>query len=234
MNKPSKQNKPKQLKTPALKHARGRGHVRIIGGQWRGRKLDVADVEGLRPTGDRVRETLFNWLQFDIAGKDCLDLFAGTGALGFEALSRHAASVTFVEPASSAQRALAAACELLNVDVVRPAQHQGVPSNFSGACLHANTAEQLLALWQAEKNSPVFDVVFIDPPFEMACQWSVLASLVPKQLAQTAHIYIESPFDSDCAVPVSMPSGCELIREKRFGDVVARLLLFTRVDINQQ
>ena len=77
------------------KHAPGK--VRIIAGKWRGRKLDVIDSQGLRPTPDRIRETLFNWLQNDIVGARCLDLFAGTGALGFEALSRGAAEVVMVE-----------------------------------------------------------------------------------------------------------------------------------------
>src|SRR5690625_7150734 len=82
------------------------GKIRIISGRWRGRRLKVPGLPGLRPSGDRVRETLFNWLQWDIAGARCLDLFAGTGALGLEALSRGAAKVTFVERDAANARSL--------------------------------------------------------------------------------------------------------------------------------
>src|SRR5258708_18507738 len=84
----------------------GRNSVRIIGGGWRGRRVSFPDIPGLRPTPDRVRETLFNWLQHDIAGARCLDLFAGSGALGLEALSRGAKELVFVEQAVAASRAL--------------------------------------------------------------------------------------------------------------------------------
>ncbi|MEP6547214.1 MAG: 16S rRNA (guanine(966)-N(2))-methyltransferase RsmD, partial [Gammaproteobacteria bacterium] len=84
----------------------GRNSVRIIGGSWRGRRINFPDIPGLRPTPDRVRETLFNWLQHDIAGARCLDLFAGSGALGLEALSRGAKELVFVEQAVAAARGL--------------------------------------------------------------------------------------------------------------------------------
>src|ERR1700720_3042653 len=86
----------------------GRNSVRIIGGGWRGRRVNFPDVPGLRPTPDRVRETLFNWLQRAVAGARCLDLFAGSGALGLEALSRGATTLVFVEQAVAAARALVA------------------------------------------------------------------------------------------------------------------------------
>src|SRR5580700_5337203 len=86
----------------------GRNSVRIIGGGWRGRRINFPDLPGLRPTPDRVRETLYNWLQHVIAGTRCLDLFAGSGALGLEALSRGAAGVVFVEQAQAAARGLVA------------------------------------------------------------------------------------------------------------------------------
>src|ERR1700704_4977600 len=86
----------------------GRNSVRIIGGGWRGRRISFPDLPGLRPTPDRVRETLFNWLQHDIAGTRCLALFAGSGALGLEAISRGAREVVFVESAQQAARALQA------------------------------------------------------------------------------------------------------------------------------
>src|SRR6202046_5142114 len=84
----------------------GRNSVRIIGGGWRGRRVNFPDIPGLRPTPDRVRETLFNWLQHDVAGARCLDLFAGSGALGLEALSRGAKELVFVEQAVAASRSL--------------------------------------------------------------------------------------------------------------------------------
>lgn len=93
--------------------------IRIIAGDWRGRKLPVAEVDGLRPTGDRVRETLFNWLQLDIRDARCLDLFAGTGALGLEALSRGASEVVFTELDTKAQQQLQA-----NLTTLQP--HGGV------------------------------------------------------------------------------------------------------------
>ena len=93
---------------------KGAGELRIIGGLLRGRKLAIADVPGLRPTTDRVRETLFNWLRPELAGADCLDLFAGSGALGFEAASNGAHSVTFVESSRAAATALSANIQQLN------------------------------------------------------------------------------------------------------------------------
>ena len=96
------------------------GELRIIGGEWRSRKLPIADVPGLRPSTDRVRETLFNWLQADIAGARCLDLFAGSGALGFEAASRGAREVVLVESDIRAQHNLASNIALLKARQQRP------------------------------------------------------------------------------------------------------------------
>lgn len=206
-----------------------RGQVRIIGGQWRGRKLEVVDVEGLRPTGDRVRETLFNWLQADIAGAHCLDLFAGSGALGFEALSRYAASVTFVEPDRSAQMALDDVCRSLNVErCAHVLCDVALPADQAKVHIHANTAEHALAQWRSKSMPSGFDLVFIDPPFNMACQWSILETLVPDFVADNALIYIEAPFDaSEEQVEIGpWPNACSLVRQKRFGDVQARLLRY--------
>lgn len=196
---------------------------------FRGRKLPVADVQGLRPTGDRVRETLFNWLQGDIAGAQCLDLFAGSGALGFEALSRHAKSVSFVEPDVKAHRMLAESCRLLEVPVVEMAalnNRQSAIDSQSATCVIPGTAQSALDHWLAFAEPPQFDLVFIDPPFQMNCQWSMLELLVPALVAHDARIYIESPVGQ--LAPGHLPSGCELLREKRFGDVMARLLRFSR------
>jgi 16S rRNA (guanine966-N2)-methyltransferase len=181
------------------------GQVRIIAGQWRGRRLAVADVAGLRPTGDRVRETLFNWLQAHIAGSHCLDLFAGSGALGFEALSRFAASACFVEPDPHAFQTLSDSALRLGI-------HGSDTATF-----HQATARAFLA-----SNRQHFDIVFIDPPFAAASQWESVAALVPDHLSTTALIYVEAPTNQ--LVPALIPHGFCVCREKLFGEVHAHLL----------
>lgn len=120
------------------------GRIRIIAGQWRGRFIPVPDSPGLRPTPGRVRETLFNWLAHEVEGARCLDLYAGTGALGIEALSRGADSVTFIEPSKLLVPALRSQLEALG----------------AAATVHQTTAEQFL-----DDTSDRFDIVFADPPF---------------------------------------------------------------------
>jgi len=202
--------------------------VRIIAGRWRGRKLDVPDVTGLRPTGDRVRETLFNWLQSTLAGARCLDLFAGSGALGFEALSRSAQSVTFVEPNAVALRHLRQSCALLDIAVTneREAAKSASQATLPEAQLYAGTAHDAIDNWSKLEPAPRYDLVFVDPPFQMSCQWEVLQDLAPALLSDAALVYIESP--STQTLPEKLPKGCELVREKRFGDVMARLLRYTK------
>lgn len=181
------------------------GQIRIVAGQWRGRKLPVPDVAGLRPTGDRVRETLFNWLQTDIAGSRCLDLFAGTGALGFEALSRYAASVDFVEPHGVANAQIKSSLAVLG----------------HAADVHLCTAEAFIA-----SNEGVFDIIFIDPPFAMECQEDILKLLYPGHVSDTALVYMEAP--SRQSFPENWPAGFEIRREKQFGDVTARLFAISK------
>ena len=135
--------------------------VRIIGGDWRGRRLPVADVAGLRPSGDRSRETLFNWLQPWIPAADCADLFAGTGALGFEAASRGASSVLMIEKHPRAQEVLSQSIEQL----------QAVQVN-----LHRGGAMSMIEEFKPDS----FDIVFVDPPFD-----SNLAGLVLERLDKT-------------------------------------------------
>lgn len=150
--------------------------VRIIGGKWRGRNISFPDVPGLRPTGDRMRETLFNWLAPVIPGARCLDLFAGSGALGFEALSRGAASCVFVE------------------------QHATVAAQLreTARVLDAATAEIVcmdMRQWLATQSAP-FDVVFLDPPFaEPSYQAAVVlpALMVSGRIAPNAWCYVEQP-----------------------------------------
>lgn len=181
----------KQKKPPVAEHK-----VRIIGGQWRGRKLNVRDAEGLRPTGDRVRETLFNWLSMDIADAYCLDAFAGTGALGLEALSRGARFTQFIE-----QDAASAANIRDNVATLKT-DHAAV------------TCGDFLS-WRPAKNC-VFDLVFFDPPFQQDLWNKAIAHLSAHcELSEHALIYIESPRDQTCAIPAHW----QTYKNKTFGQV---------------
>lgn len=148
--------------------------VRIIGGKWRGRKLAFPDRPGLRPTLGRVRETLFNWLRTDVTGSRCLDLFAGSGALGFEAASRGAAAVTLVEPDRRAARALGENAARLGADQVT------VVGDRAGRALR-----RLPGPW---------DIVFLDPPFEKNLLPAMLALIVTEgALAPGGVVYVEAP-----------------------------------------
>ncbi len=178
--------------------------VRIIGGRWRGRRLPVAEVPGLRPTGDRCRETLFNWLQPWLAGADCADLFAGTGALGFEAASRGATSVLMIEKHPRALAALRLSIEQLQATQVK---------------LQAGGAMSLIKDIKPDR----FDLVFVDPPFD-----SNLGALVLERLDENGcvrrggFIYIESPV----SIIITPPEGWSLWREQQLGEV--RMQLFRR------
>lgn len=152
------------------------GKVRIIAGRWRGSKLDVPDVTGLRPSSDRVRETLFNWLQSHIGGARCLDLFAGSGALGFEAASRGAAQVTMIERDAAALAGLHASARKLGADQVEI------------------VAADALA-WLAQVPDRAFDVVFVDPPFAAGLHRKTLDALAP-WLAPAAQVYVETGRDA--------------------------------------
>ena len=149
------------------------GRLRIVAGNWRSRLLDIADVPGLRPTSARIRETLFNWLGPRIHGARCLDLFAGTGALGLEALSRGAGSAVFVENSMPAVSALNANIETLGAD---------------GAVVRQMDALDYLNGEKAER----FDLVFLDPPFATDMIDEVCRLLAEREmLANDACIYIE-------------------------------------------
>jgi 16S rRNA (guanine966-N2)-methyltransferase len=178
------------------------GRLRIVGGTLRGSRLDVADAPGLRPTPDRVRETLFNWLMPGIRNARCLDLFAGTGALGIEALSRGAAQVDFVE--TDAQLAT-----LLRETLMRLKQI---------AFVHRRDALQFLAATDAR-----YDIVFLDPPFT-AGLWSAAAQALEAhdRLQPDALIYVESPTQE---IP-ALPANWQLHREGRAGTV--RYALYRR------
>jgi 16S rRNA (guanine966-N2)-methyltransferase len=171
--------------------------VRLIGGAQRGRWLRFPDAPGLRPTADRVRETLFNWLQPYMAGAVCLDLFAGSGAIGFEALSRGAARVLMVEREPS---------------VVEALRHSRSELAFSGA--EIQQADALDWLPGCEER---FDLVFLDPPFADGLQARILAMLMQQALLKPGGlIYLEM----DASAPLlQLPSGLDIHRDKRAGQV---------------
>lgn len=174
------------------------GAVRIVGGDWRGRKLPVLVAEGLRPTSDRVRETLFNWLQFEIPGGRCLDLFAGSGALGFEALSRGAKTVTFVELNPENARQLEANARTLKTQKAEVVQTDG-----------------LQWLKQSPERAGVapFDVVFLDPPFNQALMQTALDLLFENGWLddEQSCLYLEQEKERDWP---EFPPGWHCAREK--------------------
>jgi 16S rRNA (guanine966-N2)-methyltransferase len=173
------------------------GSLRIVGGIYRSRRLRVPSRPGLRPTPDRVRETLFNWLGQDLSGLDCLDLFAGSGALGFEAASRGAARVVMVE------RDRAALAEL---------ERNRAALGAAQVSIVAGDAEAYLAGRAAS-----FDVVFLDPPFRQNAVPDVLAKLAPR-LRPGARVYVES------GAPVAVAAPWSELRRARAGQVSYQLL----------
>ena len=181
--------------------------VRIIGGRWKRTPLTVPDVEGLRPTPDRVRETLFNWLGGDLAGLDCLDLFAGTGALGLEAASRGAGRVLLVESDRRAVLAIASVLERLDASQVT-----------------LTRGDALSAIAGARDAGHRFDLVFLDPPFGQGWLERLLPQLAPV-LARGARIYVESetPLSKEVVASLLGP-GWTLAREGSAGHVFYHLL----------
>ncbi|MGQ0442450.1 MAG: 16S rRNA (guanine(966)-N(2))-methyltransferase RsmD [Methylophilaceae bacterium] len=171
--------------------------VRINAGVWRSRLLKFPDVEGLRPTPDRVRQTVFNWLGQDLTGKTCLDLFAGTGAFGFESLSRNAKNVVMVETAGVAYQALlqnrqvlnASNCQILNVDAL-----------------------QFLA-----ESSQKFELIFCDPPYQK--QWlDKLLPLLNKHLSHDGVLYAEAEFE------IKASEAWQVVKQGKAGSVYYHLL----------
>ncbi|MBX6966738.1 16S rRNA (guanine(966)-N(2))-methyltransferase [Providencia rettgeri] len=181
------------------------GQIRIIGGKWRGRKLPVRDSEGLRPTTDRIKETLFNWLMPVIRDARCLDCFAGSGALGFEALSRFAQTVTFIELDKQNAQLLAENKTRLQAD--------------NATVVNNNTLNIL------NQSGAPFDVVFIDPPFRKGLLNETIQLLEKNQwLAEESWVYIESEAESPLT---DIPANWQLHREKIAGQVAYRLFIRT-------
>lgn len=182
------------------------GVVRIIGGEWRGTRLPVADVAGLRPTADRVRETLFNWLQPRIVGARVLDLFAGSGALGLEAVSRGAREAVLVERDPGLEASL-------RQSVAR------LPGGERARVVRADALAWLRAAPTPDAPAPDvrFDLVFLDPPFAHDLWVPVLAAL-PPWLADDAWLYVESPVERG-GLPPEAGADWRPHREGRTRDV---------------
>lgn len=189
-------------KTDSSKSA---GFIRIISGKWRGRKLPVIQSDGLRPTTDRTKETLFNWLMQDVAGADCLDLFAGSGSLGLEALSRHAKSVTLVEKQKGIVQSLDKIKGLL----------QASDSELS-------IVNQDAVNWLTQCRNK-FNLVFIDPPFKKNLLQPVIERLLQHNLLHDgALLYIEHEIELDW----QMPTQFVAIKRKTTRQVCSLLLQF--------
>lgn len=190
-----------------MKPKKHSNQVRIIAGQWRGRRLPVIEAPGLRPTGDRVRETLFNWLGPRLIGARCLDLFAGSGALGLEALSRGASSVVFVEKSKLVLDSL--------VDATKT--WPGI-ERAKFVCDDATR-------WMSEEGTD-FDVVFLDPPFGLGQLTDWLKALIDEGLVRNGgRVYLESAKDPGFCV--ERAEGLVVIeRQKVIGQVEISLVRY--------
>lgn len=198
---PRKPRSPRLSKQPSGGPARGQdgsGELRIIGGDWRSRKLRFPNAGGVRPTPARTRETLFNWLSFQLAGSDCLDLFAGSGALGLEALSRGAAHATFVDNCAALTTALKSNLRLLGSGT----------GNVVGAEVNA---------YLCQRQRPPFDIVFMDPPFHKDCVATLLPLLEAEGWVKPGGwVYLEHESDMP---PPDTPASWQLHRQKTAGQV---------------
>jgi 16S rRNA (guanine966-N2)-methyltransferase len=175
--------------------------VRIIGGEWRRRLIHFPGAVDLRPTPDRVRETLFNWLGQDLTGENCLDLFAGSGALGFEAASRGARQVVMVERDAQIFRALQTTHTMLGAAQVELVQADA------------------LAFLQSDARR--YDVVFLDPPYHLDLLPRLLR-LLPSRLEGGSRVYLESDQLAE------LPEGYEVLRQSRAGRVHGLLIKWVR------
>jgi 16S rRNA (guanine966-N2)-methyltransferase len=187
------------LKAPGLSNT-----VRIIGGQWRGKKLSFPDVDGLRPTPDRIRETVFNWLQFQLQGARVLDLFAGSGAFGLEALSRGASYAVLVEKERNAVTQLNSNLRELRID---------------NALVEHSDAQHYLQ----QRSEQPFDVVFLDPPYGQNLLQPCMTQLENHHfLADNAYIYIEA---ESTLKTLPLPENWHLHRSKHSGQVSYHLAI---------
>lgn len=186
-----------------------KGEIRLIGGQWRGRRLKVHDKEGLRPTTDRLKETLFNWLMTDVRNAQVLDCFSGAGSLGFEAASRGASQVIAIEKDKQAALQLKENCQALNANT----QITVIQGDFFQKILNIN-----------EK----FDLIFIDPPFHKnLIEPTINALIESEKLKVDTILYIEKENDAAFALENSeLSSRFELVKHKVAGQVAAQLFRY--------
>ena len=184
-------------------NSKNRGKVRITSGEWKNRNLEVPDIDGLRPTSERVRETLFNWLMPSIHKSVCLDLFAGSGSLGFEALSRGAKHCTFVEKSKLAFSQIKTTRTSLNA--VNSEVHNCDAIDFLSSVHNHN-----------------FNLVFLDPPFSDDYLISTIESINKYQLvSRGGYIYIEFNKNNDL---FDLPDNWSVIRKKIYGNVCFNLI----------
>ena len=193
------------MKTSSVRSRAASGHsvlpreVRIIGGTWKRSKLPVADVAGLRPTPDRVRETLFNWLGQTLEGWRCVDAFAGTGALGFEAASRGASDVVLIEREGALAKSLEAS-------ILR----------LAAAAIRVERADALS--WLGRASSEAFEAIFIDPPFDSGLALRAVTAAA-RLVVPGGFIYVEGPAPLEGVAGTERASGLELYRHDRAGAV---------------
>jgi 16S rRNA (guanine966-N2)-methyltransferase len=197
MNKRPRQSARQPAPAPSV------GKVRLIAGRWRGTRLDVPDLPGLRPTSDRVRETVFNWLMPMLPGARVLDVFAGSGALGLEAVSRGAAGAVLVERDPALAGALRATTARL-------------PGGEAASVVQADALA-----WLASQPEASFDLAFVDPPFAEGL-WDRVLPLVASRLRPEAWLYVEAPHEA----AVALPPQWRLHREGRTREV--RYALYRR------
>jgi 16S rRNA (guanine966-N2)-methyltransferase len=220
-------------RTPELRRAgqptRPPGQLRLIGGHHGGRRLPILTQPGLRPTGERIRETLFNWLQPRIAGSHCLDVFAGSGALGFEALSRGAARVVMLERNAAVVQQLRINASLLSgQSMASPSDQDCFPAatekaGEDSATSHSQpeTRVEIHAVdslhWLTNAATSPFDLVFLDPPFAEQCLPDCLDALSARAwLAPAARVYLETSVHTPFP---ELPPGWAWLREKTAGQV---------------
>ncbi|TEW52464.1 16S rRNA (guanine(966)-N(2))-methyltransferase RsmD [Psychromonas algicola] len=181
------------------------GFIRLISGQWKGKKLPVKDKQGLRPTTDRTKETLFNWLMHDIRDANCLDCFSGSGSLGFEALSRYAKYCTFLELDKQVANQLQTNLNTLKIDNAQIIQTDSLQYLMQTATIK-------------------YDVVFIDPPFNQGLAQPCIDQLASQDhLADQCLIYVEV---ENTLNTIEFPEGWSLLKEKTSGQV--RYQLFSK------
>jgi 16S rRNA (guanine966-N2)-methyltransferase len=198
-----KRDEKHSLKSRKTSGSKPSGTVRIISGRFRGRKLPVLDVQGLRPTTDKNKEMLFSWLMSFITDSNCLDAYAGSGGLGFEALSRYAKSCTFIELDKNVAKNVRNNIQLLDL------------SEQQAKIIQGNTLDMLNNLHQT------YDLIFLDPPFNQNLIPLTIERIVEKSLlAINGVIYIECEGQG---INYSIPENWQLIKEKRSAQILARV-----------